>query len=38
MTQGANVIAGERAVINLDSGSAVVDGRVRTILNPSGQP
>ncbi len=37
MTQGANAISGDRMVINLDSGSAVVEGRVRTILNPAGR-
>ncbi|MFD1913555.1 lipopolysaccharide transport periplasmic protein LptA [Halodurantibacterium flavum] len=34
MTQGPNALSGERMVIDLTTGSAQVDGRVRTILNP----
>lgn len=34
LSQGDNALAGDRLVIDLDAGTARVDGRVRTILNP----
>lgn len=36
MTQGENILSGDRIVVNLADGSARVDGRVRTILQPGG--
>lgn len=35
LTQGGNLITGDTAVINLDDGSARVEGRVRTVITPS---
>lgn len=37
LTQGGNVMAGEKMVVNLSDGSARMDGRVRTLLQPGGQ-
>jgi lipopolysaccharide export system protein LptA len=34
LTQGNNLISGDVAIINLDDGSARVEGRVRTVLQP----
>lgn len=36
LTQGQNVISGEKLVVDLASGTGRMDGRVRTILNPGG--
>ena len=36
LTQGANAIAGDRLILNLDSGSGKMEGRVRTVFNPGG--
>ena len=36
LTQGANAIAGDRLVIDLNSGSGRMEGRVRTVFNPGG--
>ena len=35
LTQGRNAIAGDRLVVNLESGNGRMDGRVRTVINPS---
>lgn len=37
ITQGANVLTGQTVVVDLATGSAQVEGRVRSILQPSGQ-
>lgn len=37
LTQGQNVMAGERVVVNLATGTANVSGRVRSVLQPGGQ-
>lgn len=34
LTQGANVLIGDRMVVDLASGTAQVDGRVRSVLQP----
>ena len=36
VTQGQNVLAGDRLEVNLATGSANVSGRVRTVLQPGG--
>lgn len=36
LTQGENVLTGERMKVNLASGTARVDGRVRSVLQPGG--
>ena len=36
LTQGNSAIAGDRLVVNLTSGSGQMEGRVRTVFNPSG--
>jgi len=36
LTQGPNTIAGEKLVVNLTSGTGTMEGRVRTVLQPSG--
>lgn len=36
LTQGQNVLRGDRAVFNMASGEARVDGRVRSVLQPEG--
>lgn len=36
LTQGDNVMSGDKVFVDLKTGSAQADGRVRTILNPSG--
>lgn len=36
LTQGGNVMSGEKMLVNLASGTASVEGRVRTILQPGG--
>lgn len=38
LTQGPNVLAGDRVTVNLADGTALVEGRVRTVLQPAGQP
>lgn len=35
LTQGGNSLAGERLVVNLDTGAGTVSGRVRTVLQVS---
>lgn len=35
LTQGQNAISGERMIIDLNSGQGRMEGRVRTIFNPS---
>lgn len=36
LTQGRNVLTGDRMVVNLATGAAQVDGRVRSVLQPGG--
>lgn len=36
VTQGPNAISGNRIVIDLDTGTGRVDGRVRTVIQPGG--
>lgn len=36
LTQGRNALTGDRVVVNLASGTAQVDGRVRSVLQPEG--
>lgn len=36
LTQGENVLSGQRLTVNLASGAGQMDGRVRTILAPGG--
>ena len=36
LTQGQNVLRGDRMTVNLSEGSAQVDGRVRSVLQPGG--
>ena len=36
MTQGRNALTGDKMVVNLVSGTAKVDGRVRSVLQPEG--
>ncbi len=36
LTQGQTAISGERLVVSLETGTGVMEGRVRTILNPGG--
>ncbi|WCR10643.1 lipopolysaccharide transport periplasmic protein LptA [Paracoccus stylophorae] len=36
LTQGQNVLTGDRLQVNLGSGTAQVDGRVRSVLQPEG--
>lgn len=38
LTQGPNVLAGDRVTVNLNDGTALVEGRVRTVLQPGTQP
>jgi lipopolysaccharide export system protein LptA len=35
LTQGRNALSGDRFVVNLNDGSGVMEGRVRTILQPA---
>lgn len=35
LTQGRNAIAGDRLIVNLDSGNGRMEGRVRTVFTPS---
>jgi lipopolysaccharide export system protein LptA len=35
VTQGSNIVTGQRMVVNLDDGTAVMEGRVRTIIDTS---
>lgn len=35
LTQGQNAIAGDRLVVNLESGNGRMEGRVRTVFTPS---
>ncbi|MBA4490899.1 lipopolysaccharide transport periplasmic protein LptA [Paracoccus sp. S1E-3] len=37
LTQGQNVLSGERMVVNLSDGTAQMDGRVRSVLQPAGK-
>ena len=37
LTQGQNVMSGERMVVNLSDGTAQVNGRVRSVLQPAVQ-
>lgn len=37
LTQELNAVSGERLTINLDTGTGVVEGRVRTILRSAGE-
>ena len=37
MTQGKNVLSGERLVVDLGAGTARVEGRVRSVIQPAGQ-
>lgn len=37
VTQGRNVVAGERLFVDLDSGNGTMEGRVRTIFRQEGQ-
>ncbi|MDO5527770.1 MAG: lipopolysaccharide transport periplasmic protein LptA [Paracoccus sp. (in: a-proteobacteria)] len=36
MTQGENILAGERMEVNLRDGTAAVSGRVRSVIQPGG--
>ncbi|MEO1537529.1 MAG: lipopolysaccharide transport periplasmic protein LptA [Pseudomonadota bacterium] len=36
LTQGESAIAGDRLVVNLNSGNGQMEGRVRTVFTPSG--
>lgn len=36
LTQGRNVISGEKLVVNLGAGTGTMEGRVRTVLQPGG--
>lgn len=36
LTQGGNVLTGDRMTVDLDTGTAQVDGRVRSVLQPGG--
>jgi len=36
LTQGANVMAGQKLTVDLNSGTGQMEGRVRTILQPGG--
>lgn len=36
LTQGQNVLTGDRMLVNLESGTAQVEGRVRSVLQPGG--
>ena len=36
LTQGANAIAGDKLVVNLSDGNGRMEGRVRTVITPSG--
>ncbi|WP_444463560.1 lipopolysaccharide transport periplasmic protein LptA [Rhodobacter capsulatus] len=38
LTQGQNVLSGQRMTIDLKTGTGRMDGRVRTILQPGGTP
>lgn len=37
LTQGANVLAGEKVTVDLETGTANASGRVRSVLQPGGQ-
>lgn len=37
LTQGQNVMSGERMVVNLSDGTAQMNGRIRSVLQPAGQ-
>lgn len=36
LTQGQNVLTGDKMLVNLESGTAQVEGRVRSVLQPGG--
>ncbi len=36
LTQGGNTLAGERLVVDLDTGTGLMEGRVKTVLQPGG--
>lgn len=38
LTQGANVMSGQKLTVDLKTGTGQMDGRVRTILQPGGKP
>jgi lipopolysaccharide export system protein LptA len=38
LTQGPNVLAGDKVTVNLNDGTALVEGRVRTVLQPAARP
>ncbi|GGL55740.1 LptA/OstA family protein [Wenxinia marina] len=38
LTQGANALSANRMVVNLTTGTAQLDGQVRTVLAPQGTP
>lgn len=38
LTQGRNALSGERLIVDLNTGSGVMEGRVRTILQTGGSP
>ena len=37
LTQGGNVLAGEKVTVDLATGTANASGRVRSVLQPGGQ-
>ena len=37
LTQGQNVMSGEQMVVNLSDGTAQMQGRIRSVLQPAGQ-
>lgn len=37
LTQGQNVMSGEHMVVNLADGTAQMQGRIRSVLQPAGQ-
>ncbi len=38
LTQGANALSAERMIVDLNTGKANLEGRVKTILQPQGNP
>ena len=38
LTQGENAVAGEKLTVNLESGTGVMEGRVRVVFQPEGTP
>ena len=37
LTQGKNALSGEKLLINLNDGTATIEGRVKTIFQPASQ-